>query len=153
MRALIQRVTAASVTVEEKIVGEISQGLLVFFGMQKGDHSGQLPWLVEKLIHLRIFSDEAGKMNRSVLDVGGSLLVVSQFTLYGDCRSGRRPSFASTLPPECSKTLYNQLLSSLRKSMSEQNVQAGVFGAEMVVRIENDGPVTFLLETPDTTPP
>lgn len=146
MRALIQRVKSASVTVDGKIIGEIQQGLLILLGMCHEDHAGQLPWLVEKLIHLRIFSDEAGKMNRSVQDVDGSLLVVSQFTLYGDCRTGRRPSFTNSLAPDQAKILYEQLVDQLRHKIGNEKVQTGEFGAEMQVELINDGPVTFLLE-------
>lgn len=148
MRALIQRVQSASVTVDGNIIGQIEQGLLVLLGMHKEDHAGQLAWFVEKLIHLRIFSDDEGKMNRSVQDVDGGLLVVSQFTLYGDCRTGRRPSFIHTLPPDQAEPLYNQFVAELRKKLGEAKVQTGQFGAEMQVQLINDGPVTFLLEQP-----
>ena len=146
MRALIQRVKSASVTVDGNVMGQIEQGLLVLFGMHKEDHAGQLSWFVEKLIHLRIFEDDEGKMNRSVQDVDGGILVVSQFTLYGDCRTGRRPSFIHTLSPDKAEPLYNQLVVELRRKMGEAKVQTGQFGAEMQVKLINDGPVTFLLE-------
>lgn len=146
MRALIQRVKSASVTVDGSIIGQIEQGLLALFGMQKEDHAGLLPWFVEKLVHLRIFKDDAGKMNRSIQDVDGGILVVSQFTLYGDCRTGRRPSFIQTLSPDQAKPLYDQFVVELRKKMGDAKVQTGEFGAEMQVELINDGPVTFLLE-------
>jgi len=146
MRALIQRVKSASVTVEEKVIGQIDQGLLIFLGMRHEDHAGQLPWLVEKLIHLRIFSDDAGKMNRSVQDIDGSLLVVSQFTLYGDCRTGRRPSFTETLHPDQAEPLYNQLIDQLQQKLGVAKIQTGQFGAEMQIELINDGPVTFFIE-------
>ncbi|CCB89831.1 D-aminoacyl-tRNA deacylase [Simkania negevensis] len=146
MRALIQRVKSASVTVDGSVIGQIEQGLLVLFGMQKEDHAGLLPWFVEKLVHLRIFKDDAGKMNRSIQDVDGGILVVSQFTLYGDCRTGRRPSFIQTLSPDQAKPLYDQFVVELRKKMGDAKVQTGEFGAEMQVELINDGPVTFLLE-------
>lgn len=146
MRALIQRVKSAQVIVDEQTVGKIEQGLLVFLGLHQNDHVGQLPWMIEKLIHLRLFTDEAGKMNLSVQDVQGKILVVSQFTLYGDCRTGRRPSFTQTMPPQDAEGLYEQFVSKLKEAIGESQVETGTFGAYMQVELVNDGPVTFLIE-------
>lgn len=148
MRALIQRVKSACVTVEGKIIGQIERRLLVFLGMRLEDHVGQLPFFVDKLTHLRLFSDEAGKMNLSVQDVEGSILLVSQFTLYGNCRSGCRPSFTEALAPAQAEPLYEELIYQLREKMGAARVATGRFGAEMQVELNNDGPVTFLLENP-----
>jgi len=147
MRSLLQRVTSASVTVEKKVVGSIEQGLLILLGFCHDDHAEKLKPLTQKIIDLRIFSDEKGKMNRSLEDVEGSLLVVSQFTLYGNCQSGRRPSFTGALPPKEAETLYDQFVFDLRQKLGEKRVQTGIFGAEMQVTLVNDGPVTFLIET------
>jgi D-tyrosyl-tRNA(Tyr) deacylase len=146
MRAVVQRVTRAKVTVGDRITGEIAHGLLVLLGAGAGDTTSDLAYIVEKLVHLRIFSDAAGKMNRSVLDVAGGVLVVSQFTLYGDARTGRRPSFISALEPTLAKKLYEQALDALRAA-GVGNVQAGEFAADMAVDLCNDGPVTILLDS------
>ncbi|MCP5505574.1 MAG: D-tyrosyl-tRNA(Tyr) deacylase [Chlamydiales bacterium] len=146
MRAFIQRVTKAKVTVSDEIVGAIEQGLLLFLGIHHEDNEGKIPWLAEKVIHLRIFEDEGGKMNRSLMDVGGGLLVVSQFTLYGNCEQGRRPSFIETMTPEGAKRLYEGFIEKARELLGEDRVATGQFGAEMAVELINDGPVTFLLE-------
>ncbi|MBZ5581922.1 MAG: D-tyrosyl-tRNA(Tyr) deacylase [Acidobacteriia bacterium] len=147
MRLVIQRVTAARVVVDESTTGEIGAGLLVFLGISKSDLSADADYLLEKLLTLRIFPDEAGKMNRSVADAGGSILVVSQFTLYGDCRRGRRPSFDEAAPPQQALTLYNYFIDSARKGPVP--VESGVFQAMMQVRLVNDGPVTILLDSAD----
>jgi D-tyrosyl-tRNA(Tyr) deacylase len=146
MRAVVQRVSHAKVTVEGVCVGEIDAGLLVLLGAGTGDGPGDLEYIVDKLVNLRIFSDEAGKMNRSVLDQGGGVLVVSQFTLYGDARKGRRPSFIDALEPAAAKALYEQSLVALRAA-GVSKVAAGVFGADMKVDLRNDGPVTLLLDS------
>ncbi len=143
---MVQRVSHAKVTVEGVCVGEIDAGLLVLLGAGTGDGPGDLEYIVDKLVNLRIFSDEAGKMNRSVLDQGGGVLVVSQFTLYGDARKGRRPSFIDALEPAAAKALYEQSLVALRAA-GVSKVAAGVFGADMKVDLRNDGPVTLLLDS------
>ncbi len=146
MRAVVQRVSHASVTVEGQRVGEIEAGLLVLLGAGAGDVVSDLEYIVDKLVNLRIFADDAGKMNRSVLDIGGGVLVVSQFTLYGDARKGRRPSFIDALEPGAAKALYEQSLVALRAA-GVAHVAAGVFAADMKVDLLNDGPVTLLLDS------
>ena len=145
VRLMLQRVLEASVSVAEKVVGEIGPGLLVFLGIHQDDQEKDIHYLADKLLALRIFADAEGRMNRSVLDVEGGILVVSQFTLYGDCRKGRRPSFDRAAEPEMAKSLYVLLLDYLRKQGITP--QQGVFGAYMQVRLVNDGPVTFLLDS------
>lgn len=145
MRALIQRVKKAKVTVNDEIVGAIEQGILLFLGIHKDDEGSKIPWLAEKVVNLRIFEDEAGKMNRSLVDVGGGLLVVSQFTLYGNCEQGRRPSFIETMPPDQAEKYYEAFVAKGRELLGEGRVTTGQFGAEMAVDLINDGPVTFLL--------
>ncbi|HEY8391553.1 MAG TPA: D-aminoacyl-tRNA deacylase [Capillibacterium sp.] len=145
MRALIQRVSSARVRVGAEITGEIGPGLLVFLGVGRNDGRAELEQLAEKIVHLRIFEDEEGKMNRSVLETGGGILVVSQFTLYADCRKGRRPNFLAAAPPETGRELYEQFVDTLRKKGME--VATGRFGAHMAVELTNDGPVTIMLDT------
>lgn len=147
MRAVIQRVREASVTVDGTVTGEISEGLLVLLGIAPDDGHTECAWLASKLAHLRIFVDETGKMNRSLLDVEGGALVVSQFTLYGDVRKGRRPHFLGAAPPESAKPLYEQFCLTL-KELGVRRVERGVFGAHMDVRLLNDGPVTLIVDTP-----
>ena len=144
MRAVLQRVTMARVEVEGAVVGEIGAGLLILLGVTKTDTAPQAELLADKILNLRIFSDEAGKMNRSLLDTGGALLVVSQFTLYGDCRKGRRPSFDQAAPAEQAKTRYEQFVEAARRS--GVRVETGVFQAHMAVSLLNDGPVTLIIE-------
>jgi D-tyrosyl-tRNA(Tyr) deacylase len=144
MRAVIQRVAEASVEVEGSIVGRIGQGWLVLLGVARGDTEADAAWMAEKLLNLRGFEDDQGKMNRSVLDVRGGLLVVSQFTLLGDCRGGRRPSFTDAAEPAEAERLYEAFVARLRTSGLP--VATGVFRAMMRVALVNDGPVTFLLE-------
>jgi D-tyrosyl-tRNA(Tyr) deacylase len=146
MRAVVQRVRWAEVEVDGRIVGRIEQGALVLLGVHQSDTEAQARWLAQKLAHLRIFEDEQGKLNRSVLEIGGAMLVVSNFTLYGDCRKGRRPSFAESAPYEQGETLYRQFREYLRAEGVP--VQTGVYGASMQVRLQNDGPVTLIVETP-----
>ncbi len=148
MRAVIQRVTRASVTVEGHLAGEIGAGLLVLLGVSKTDNPESASYLAEKIANLRIFSDEAGKMNLSLLDTAGSALVVSQFTLYGDTRGGRRPSFIQAAPPEEANRLYQEFVKSLRSL--GMKVETGVFQAHMQVELVNDGPVTILLDSEKT---
>lgn len=146
MRALVQRVLGASVQVEGKIVGKIDRGLLVLLGFHQNDAAEKIPWMVDKLIHLRIFSDEAGKMNLSLQDIQGSILVVSQFTLYGACKAGRRPSFIESMPSDKARPLYEQFVEQLERKLGKERVQTGQFGALMQVELINDGPVTLLVE-------
>ena len=146
MRAVVQRVTRASVTVEGRVTGAIERGLLVFLGAGEGDGANDLAYLVDKITHLRIFPDVAGKMNLSVLDIEGAVLVVSQFTLYGDARQGRRPAFTGALEPVAAKALYEQSLVAIRAA-GVAHVAAGEFGADMKVDLTNDGPVTILLDS------
>jgi len=144
MRAVIQRVSEASVAVEGEITGHIGPGILVFLGVSHGDGERHAEAMLEKILTLRIFPDEAGKMNYSVREAGGGLLVISQFTLLGDCRKGRRPSFDAAAPPAEARRLYEFFLS--KAQASGLPVGAGVFQAHMDVRSCNDGPVTFVLE-------
>src|SRR5688572_3580664 len=145
MRAVVQRVSEASVRVEREEVGRIGSGLLVLLGVGRGDTDRDAEQLAERVLHLRVFADEAGHMNRSVLDVRGELLVVSQFTLYGDARKGRRPSFVDAAPPEEANRLYQAF--SERLCSSGLRVERGVFRATMDVALVNHGPVTILLDT------
>jgi D-tyrosyl-tRNA(Tyr) deacylase len=144
MKAVIQRVSSASVTVDGQIVGQVGQGLLVLLGVEKGDSEAPADWLAEKIVCLRIFEDDAGKMNRSLADIGGAILAVSQFTLAGTCDKGRRPSFDSAAPADEGKRLYDYFVNALRRL--ELPVQTGIFQADMQVALVNDGPVTFILE-------
>lgn len=148
MRAVIQRVTEASVTVSGDKVSEIGRGLLVLLGVGEGDGESQVDWLVRKITQLRIFEDDNEHMNLSVTDVGGNVIVVSQFTLYADCRKGNRPSFISAAPAEQANALYELLVSKLKAVLGENRVGTGVFQTHMEVRLLNDGPVTVVLETP-----
>jgi len=144
MRAVIQRVKKASVSVDGRVVGAIEHGLAVLVGVRVGDTEAEAHWMASKIATLRIFDDDEGKLNRSVLDVKGSALVVSQFTLYGDARQGRRPSYIQAAPPEVAEPLIRRLVELLEAEGVP--VQTGVFGAHMLVEIHNDGPVTILLE-------
>jgi D-tyrosyl-tRNA(Tyr) deacylase len=146
MRAVVQRVARARVTVGDRVTGAIDAGLLVLLGAGQGDTATDLAYLVDKIANLRIFADAAGKMNRSVLEVGGGVLVVSQFTLYGDARQGRRPAFTGALEPVAARALYEQSLAALRKA-GVVRVEAGEFAADMAVELTNDGPVTILLDS------
>lgn len=145
MKAVIQRVTRASVHVEGKTVGRIESGLLVLLGVAKGDEETDGRYLAEKIRALRIFSDGRGKMNRSLADIGGSVLLVSQFTLLGRAVNGRRPSFDEAAPPDEAKRLYEQVAADLREQGIP--VETGVFAAHMQVELLNDGPVTFVLDS------
>ena len=147
MKAILQRVTSASVEVDGTVVGQIGTGLLVFVGVAKGDGEADCHYLVEKLRTFRIFSDEQGKMNRSLVDIGGSVLLVSQFTLLGRTTNGRRPSFDDAAPPDEAKRLYEQVVEDLRTAGT--SVQTGIFAAHMRVALVNDGPVTFVLDSRD----
>ncbi len=145
MRAVIQRVRSARVIVGDEIVGAVGRGLLVLLGVAPTDTAAEVQWLADKVIGLRIFADDDGKMNRSVAEVGGGILVVSQFTLYGDCRKGRRPSFVGAAAPEVAEPLYEAFLNAV-KALGVPTA-AGRFGAMMQVELVNDGPVTLILET------
>jgi len=149
MRVVAQRVSMARVEVDGEVVGEIGRGLVIFLGIARGDSAAGVEYLVEKMVGLRVFPDEQGKMNRSVMETGGSLLVISQFTLYGDVRRGKRPSFDRAAPPEEARLLYELFLQSARER--GVRVEAGVFQAAMQVHLVNDGPVTILCDTFDTT--
>lgn len=145
MRAVIQRVEKASVSVEGEIKGQIGAGLLVLIGVEEGDGDADFRYIAEKVPNLRVFEDEQGKMNRSLLDVGGEVLAVSQFTLLGDARGGRRPSFIAAARPETADPMYERLVADWRARGIR--VETGVFGAHMKVSLVNDGPVTILLDS------
>lgn len=144
MRMVIQRVTEASVAVNDQVIGRIGKGIAVLLGVAKGDTEKEADYLAQKLINLRIFEDDAGKMNRSVQEIGGEVLVVSQFTLLGDCRKGRRPGFSDAAPPAEADRLYLYFVEQLRAQ--GLHVETGQFQAMMLVKIHNDGPVTFVIE-------
>ena len=146
MRTVVQRVTQASVEVDSAVVGRIGPGLLVLLGVATPDTTSDAEYLADKILNLRIFADEGGKMNRSLVDTGGSMLVVSQFTLYGDTRKGRRPSFDAAAPPDQARSLYEYFVAAARRGGA--HVETGVFQAMMAVSLVNDGPVTLLLESP-----
>jgi D-aminoacyl-tRNA deacylase len=145
MRAVIQRVSHAKVEVEGKVIGQIERGLLVYLGVGKGDSETDAAFMADKLVNLRIFSDEAGKMNLSVIDIKGKILLISNFTLQGDCRKGRRPGFDAAEVPELANALYEKVAALI--AASDIAVEKGSFGAHMQVTSLNDGPVTFLLDT------
>ena len=145
MRAVIQRVERASVSVEGEIRGQIGAGFLVLIGVEEGDGDADFKYIADKAPNLRVFEDEQGKMNRSLLDVGGELLAVSQFTLLGDARGGRRPSFITAARPETADPMYERLVADWRARGIR--VETGVFGAHMKVSLVNDGPVTILLDS------
>ena len=146
MRAVVQRVRSASVVVAGETVGAIGQGLVVLVGVANEDGPADVQYIAAKVRELRVFEDEAGKMNRSVGEAGGSILVVSQFTLYGDCRKGRRPSFDTAAPPAIARALYDDLVRQLREGGAIP-VETGAFQARMDVELVNDGPVTLLLDS------
>ena len=146
MRAVVQRVSRARVTVGGEEVGAIEQGLLVLLGAGEADTETDLDYIVEKLVNLRIFADGDGKMNRSVLDIEGDVLLVSQFTLYGDARKGRRPAFVGALEPRRARELFEQAIADVRAA-GVGHVASGVFAADMQVELVNDGPVTILLDS------
>ena len=145
MRAVVQRVTSASVTVDGEIVGRIGRGFLVLLGVAQDDGQADVVYTAQKLIGLRVFEDDGGKMNRSLQEVGGAMLIVSQFTLYGDCRKGRRPSFIEAAPPEKADSLYRQVVAEVRGQGIA--VETGRFQAQMQVELVNDGPVTLLIDS------
>jgi D-tyrosyl-tRNA(Tyr) deacylase len=145
MMALVQRVREASVEVDGEVVGSIGKGLLILLGVHRDDREQELDWVGRKCASLRIFSDDEGKMNRSVVDAGGEVLVVSQFTLYGSTARGNRPSFTDSAPPEQAERLYEQFVQ-MMSALIGRPVPTGVFGAHMQVRLQNDGPVTLIVE-------
>lgn len=145
MKAVIQRVTQASVEVNGVTVGEINSGIMLLLGVEKGDAAKDAIWLMEKIANLRIFEDENGKMNRSLVEIGGAILVVSQFTLAGNCSKGRRPSFDTAAPPQLARELYEFSVEELKRR--DIYVATGIFQADMKVSLINDGPVTFVLDT------
>lgn len=147
MRAVVQRVDSASVTIDERVNGEIGKGFMVLIGIDENDTDKDLDYICDKLTGLRIFEDEAGKMNRSIIDAGGEILLVSQFTLYGDARHGKRPSFIRAARPEKAIPLYEKAIAKLSGKV---HVETGIFGAEMKVQLINDGPVTILLDSERT---
>ena len=145
MRAVVQRVTSSKVVVDGKIVGSINKGINVLIGISCDDNEVDLKYIKDKIINLRIFEDENFKMNKSLMDIGGEMLVISQFTLYGDCRKGRRPNFMAALGGEEAKKLYDQIVLMIKECGIK--VETGIFGADMKVDIQNDGPVTILLDS------
>jgi len=144
MKIVVQRVLRSSVSVDGKVIGEIGRGLMILFGAEKGDGDEAVNALADKVLNLRIFADDQGKMNRSCIDIEGEILVVSQFTLAGDCSRGRRPGFDNAAAPEDAEQLYKNFIKKLVES--KLKIQEGRFGADMQVDIVNDGPVTFILE-------
>lgn len=147
MRAVLQRVSEASVEVDQKVVGQIRQGWLVLLGFRTGDTQNDLDYIIKKTVGLRLFSDEGGRFNLSAEDIGGEILVVSQFTLHADTRKGRRPSFTDAASPEEAKELWNKAVEAFQSLGLRTSF--GEFGANMKVRLENDGPVTIILESPN----
>jgi len=146
MRAVVQRASRAVVRMEDQIIGEINRGLLVLLGLGRGDTETDTDWMINKLLNLRIFPDDAGKMNRSVTDIGGEILVVSQFTLYGDVRRGFRPSFSDAMTPADAERFYSGFMAKLRAA-TPLTIAEGRFAATMDVELVNDGPVTIILES------
>ena len=150
MRAVLQRVKSARVTIDGTVTGEIGNGILLLLGVSAQDGTKEADFLADKAVNLRIFEDAEGKMNLSLLDASGEMLIVSQFTLYGDCRKGRRPSFTGAARPETAIPLYERFIASVKASGVP--VKTGTFGADMLVSLENDGPVTILLDTEEIMP-
>ncbi|MBR4724037.1 MAG: D-tyrosyl-tRNA(Tyr) deacylase [Clostridia bacterium] len=145
MTCVLQRVHRASVSVDGKVCGEIEKGILVFLGVCDEDTEQDIKWLADKIIGLRIFEDENEKMNFSLADIGGGLLIISQFTLFGNCKKGRRPDFTSAGNPEIAKAMYEKFIDYCQKSFKD--VESGIFGADMKVDLENDGPVTLIIDS------
>jgi len=148
MRAVVQRVRNASVSVDNQITGQIGRGLVVLLGIKGADTAKDIDWMAEKIVNLRIFNDDEGKMNRSLADICGEMLIISQFTLFGDCRKGRRPGFSSAAPPEYAEPLYRHFIESVNRLSIR--TATGIFQAEMAVELVNDGPVTMLLDSEKT---
>ncbi len=145
MKAVIQRVSEAKVTVGDEITGAIQKGIVVLLGVHEDDSEDEMRWIADKLLRLRIFPDEEGKMNKSIMDVEGSILLISQFTLYGDLKKGTRPSFVKAAGPDKAEDLYDKMIDYLRNEV-DILVETGCFGAKMKVKLVNDGPVTIILE-------
>jgi D-tyrosyl-tRNA(Tyr) deacylase len=145
MRAVVQRVKTASVEVDGKMVGKIGRGLLVLLGIGKDDSTGDIPWMIDKIINLRIFEKEDGKFDNSLLAIGGELLIVSQFTLYGDCSKGRRPSFSEAMESGQAKDLFELFVERAREKISK--VESGIFQASMDISLVNEGPVTIIIDS------
>ena len=150
MRAVVQRVSEADVRIQDESVGSIGPGLLVFVGIGKHDTTRDIDWMVEKIVNLRIFETQEGKMDESLLDTGGALLLVSQFTLYGDCRKGRRPSFSEAMDANGAKSFFELFVEKAKEKVA--NVQTGVFQAMMQIKLTNEGPVTILLDSSSNLP-
>lgn len=148
MRAVIQRVTEASCTVDNVLTGSIGQGLLVLLGIEEGDQADDLKWLAQKIVNMRIFSDAEGKMNKSLMDINGGILLISQFTLYATTKKGNRPGFTRAARPEIAIPLYEQMKLEL-ESLSGRETESGIFGADMKIKLLNDGPVTIIMDTRD----
>ena len=148
MRAVIQRVKHASCTVDEQITGQIQKGLVILLGIEEADTIEDLKWLGQKFVNLRIFEDEQGLMNKSILDIGGNILLISQFTLFAQTKKGNRPSFIRAAKPDTAKPLYEEM-AKLLSQLIDQPVQLGVFGADMKINLLNDGPVTIVMDTKD----
>lgn len=148
MRAVIQRVTHASCTVDNQITGQIGEGLLVLVGIEENDSQEDMEWLAQKLVNLRIFSDEQGLMNKSIQDVNGNILLISQFTLLAQTKKGNRPSFIRAAKPDTAKPMYEKMRTHLT-TLLQREVQTGVFGADMKIDLRNDGPVTIMMNTKD----
>lgn len=146
MIAVIQRVSEANVTIDQKVAGEISQGLLILLGITHDDEASDIEWLSKKVVNLRIFGDEKGKMNRSVLDVAGEILLISQFTLHASTKKGNRPSYINAARPEIAIPLYERMIAQLETDLGKP-IQTGEFGADMKVALLNDGPVTIIIDT------
>jgi len=145
MRAVIQRVSRASVTINGTVHGEIGRGMVVLLGIHGNDRLTDLQWLAEKVVNLRIFDDQQGKMNLSLADIAGAMLIISQFTLYGDCRKGRRPGFSSAAAPDIAEPLYHRFIEEIKNK--QVKVASGIFQAVMDVELVNEGPVTLLLDS------
>lgn len=147
MRVLIQRVNKASVTIDNLVYASIGNGLLLFLGIEDGDNNEDIDWLTRKIVQLRIFSDNAGLMNKSIIENGGNILIISQFTLHAQVKKGNRPSFIRAAKPETAIPLYDSFCSSLRTLVSNESIKTGVFGAYMQVDLINDGPVTIWIDS------
>ena len=146
MRVVIQRVSNASVEVDQKITGKIEEGLLVFLGIEDADNDEDIQWLCNKIVNLRIFNDEDGVMNKSVLEVNGNILLVSQFTLHASTKKGNRPSYIRASKPEIAIPMYEKMIEELQSAMGKK-IESGIFGADMKVQLLNDGPVTIVIDT------
>ena len=146
MRVILQRVSNASVTIDNTVHSEINQGLLLLLGIEEADNQEDIDWLVKKISQMRIFSDQEGKMNLSLMDINGEILVVSQFTLFAYCKNGNRPSFIKSAKPEIAIPLYESFISKMNQTIDKE-VKTGIFGADMKVQLSNDGPVTISLDS------